>query len=805
MTGGPTIVTADWLASNRESTTVVDVRAARDYADLGRIPGATNVPYERFRDPSTATAGKLPTPEAFGELLARAGIAPDDPIVAYDDETGVYAARFLLTAIVYGHEGGCYLLDGGFDAWRSTGEVEHGEAPSNDRDDSPDEFARFDLSIAADAPMIDRAGVEDAIDRDDVVVDTRTPAEYHQAHVPGAVQLGWEALLDDGRLRPVEELETLLAAKGITRDERIVLYCNTARRLSHTYVVLRHLGYEDVQFYEGSLTDWIRAAAPEWDPVELQRQVRAFSGAGGFEAMVETLGDDVLNRLKLVGLYHQKQEGFFMLRTRAPGGVLTAEQARVIGEVADEFARAPAAYGGLDQNPVFGDGYLDVTTRQDVQMHWITIDAIDEIWRRYEDVGLSTLQACGNSVRNVVSCPAAGLGQNETLDPLPTVERISERFLGDHRYANLPRKFKLSITGCHENCARAQIQDLAFTPAVKDGRDGYAVHVGGGLSDGPRVASDLRCFVEPDDVVPMVEALADLYVAHGSYLDTAVNRLRYLVEAFGVDRFREELESFAPFAFEPADEHLTTDYRGDHVGVHDQEDGRFYVGLNVPVGRLGGDEFVELARLAARFGDDELRLTPNQNVLVPHLPADDLEAFLAEPVVERYSPNPGPFTRGIVTCTGKEFCTYGIIETKNRAIRWARALDAWAEDAGFADVLEVVRVHMSGCSASCAQPQIADVGLRGEIFRDDYETTPAADVGLGGDLGSDTFIDWLVGSVPIDEIPSVVERLVATYEASSAPDESFADWTRRTADAELRELIVGRLDDGSSAVELEVS
>ncbi|WP_440770502.1 rhodanese-like domain-containing protein [Natronorubrum sp. DTA28] len=788
MSESPRVVSPSWLEAHRESVTVVDVREERDYEELGHVPGAVNVPADAFRDPSSVAAGMLPGAETVAELMSEAGISPTDPIVALDDERGVNAARLLLTVSVYGHEGRCYLLEGGLGSWLAETDTELESAVP------VCEPATYDAELQDSAPLVDRAGVETAVEGDAVVLDTRTPAEYDQSHIPGAVQLGWEDLLEDdsGRLKPEAELETLLADRGIEPDDRVILYCNTARRLSHTYVVLRHLGYEDVAFYEGSLTDWVRAEAPEWDPVALKAQVRAYADAGGFDAMVEELGEEVLNRLKLIGLYHQKQAGYFMLRTRAPGGILSAEQARVIGEVADEFARAPEEYGGPDQNPVFGDGYLDVTTRQDIQMHWIRISDVDEIWRRYEAVGLETMQACGNSVRNVVGCPAAGIDPNETVDIRPTVERVSERFLGDHRYANLPRKFKISVAGCHENCARAQIQDLGFTPAVKDGRDGFAVRAGGGLSDGPRVATDLECFVEPDQVGDLVEALADLYMDHGSYLDTAVNRLRYLVEEWGTERFRAELESYADFAFEPADESLTTEYRGDHVGVHDQDDGRNYVGLNVPTGRMGGDEFHTLARLADDLADGELRLTPNQNVLVPHLADDVLETFLEHPVVERYSPDPGPFTRGIVTCTGREFCTYGIVETKNRAIRWARELDDWAEKSDVADDHDVIRVHISGCSASCAQPQVADFGLRGEVYRDDFDSGRAADLGLGGDLGEDEFVDWLVGKLPIDEVPAVIERTMLAYDADRDGDESFAAWTRRTSNADLRELVADR-------------
>ncbi|MCU4741316.1 rhodanese-like domain-containing protein [Natronoglomus mannanivorans] len=781
------VVSPCWLSENRETVTVVDVRDPRAYTDRGHVPGAVNVPAERFRDPSSVAAGKLPEPAAFAEELAAAGIDPDDTIVAYDDEGGPLAARLLLTAVTYGHRGDLFLLDGGIDAWRDSGSLSTEKPPL--------ESATYDADRppADDSPLVDREEVEAAVDSESVVVDTRTRAEHDQSHVPSAVQLDWEDLLDeDRRLKPRAELEDLLESRGITPDRRTVLYCNTARRLSHTYVVLNHLGYDDVAYYEGSLTDWLRADSPDWDPLELQAQVRAYADRG-FDALVADLGEDVLGRLKLAGLYHQKQRGFFMLRTKVPGGELTAEQARVIGGVADEFARAPDDHGGESQNPIFGDGYLDLTTRQDVQMHWIRLEDIPEIWDRYEAVGLTTLQACGNSVRNVVSCPAAGIDANETIDVRPQVTDVTQRFLGDRVYGNLPRKLKVSITGCHENCARAQINDLGFTPAVKDGRDGFAVHVGGGLSDGPRMASDLEIFVEPDQVSELVAATAEVFKNHGSYLDTAVNRLRYLVEEWGVERFREELERAASFEFEfePAGESLTTDYRGDHVGVHEQDDGRFYVGLAVPVGRMAGAEFATLADHAGTYGDGELRLTPNQNLLVPHVAESDLEALRSESILERYSPDPGPFTRGVVTCTGSEFCSYGVIETKNRAIRWARQLDEWAADRGLDEDHDAIRLHMSGCSASCAQPQIADIGLRGEVYRDDSRTTEAVDVGLGGDLGAGEFVDWVAGKVPVETIPAAVERLVLAYDTSRRPDESVTDWTDRIPDHELRGILSG--------------
>lgn len=779
---GLTFVDPSWVRS-RDDLTVVDVRERRDYDEVGHVPGAVNVPFERFRDPSSIATGMLPDAETFADLLGDLGIEPGDALVAYDGGEGVHAARFVLTAAVHRHEGDLHVLDGGFEAWRESFAVGDERPPVEPTDYRIDDL---DESLLATRDDVE-AAVDDA---ETVIVDTRTAAEYKAAHVPTAVRLGWEELVDeDYRLRSEAELRALLDGRGITPQTQVILYCNTARRLSHTFAVLSQLGYEDLRFYEGSLTDWIRRTSADWDPLWLYENVRAVASEG-FDALPRELGEDVFSRLHLIGLYTQKQKGYFMLRTKVPNGNLTAAQARTFGEIADEFAHAPPAYGGRNQNPAFGDGFLDVTTRQGLQLHWIRIEDMPEIWDRYDDVGLTTIQASGNTLRNVVSCPASGLG-TETYDVRDLGVSIANAFEGNRRYANLPRKLKVSLSGCHENCGRAEIQDLGFTPAVKDGRRGFHVKVGGGLSDGPRAATGLGVFLEPDQVEPLTLAAAELFIDHGSYVDTAVNRLKFIVSEYGTERFREELERYVDFEFEAAGMDLTTSYRGDHVGVHRQTDGRYYVGLTLPTGRMRGTELIELAALAERYGSGELRLTPNQNVLVADVPENDLDGLLAEDLLTWYTPDPGPFTRGIVTCTGAEFCKYGVVETKSRAIGWARALDEWIRESDRvdeADLPDAIRIHMSGCSASCAQPQIGDVAMRGEAKRTPTGTKDAADVGLGGDLGAGRFADWIAGSVPLDEVPEGVKRVLVAY-ATDADDESFSKWADRVPDADLRALV----------------
>jgi ferredoxin-nitrite reductase len=791
----PSIVTPEWLASNRDQVTPLDVRDPHEFRELGHVPGAVNVPYEQVRNPAGGTAGHLPEPGEFAEVFGEAGIEHSDPIIAYDDGPGVYAARVLLTAKALGHEGELLLLDGGYNAWSRDHDTATGPA-------EPD--PGIYEATEPGAPVVGREAVETAIENEEtVLVDTRSPAEYDAAHIPGAVQLGWEDLVVDGSLKPTAEIDSILADRGIVPDRPAVLYCNTARRLSHTYTVLSERGYDDVRAYEGSLTDWIRAESGEWSPEELQAQVRTYADRG-FEAMVEDLGEDVIDRLKLVGLYHQKQRGYFMVRTKVPGGNLTSEQARTIGEVAAEFACAPEAYGGSEQNPEWGDAYLDVTDRQDVQMHWIELGDVPEVWDRYGAVGLTTIQACGNSVRNVVACPASGLNSGERLDARAVADRVTERFLGDERYANLPRKLKVSVTGCHENCARAEINDLGLLPARKGDRVGFNVKIGGGLSDGPRMARDFDLFVGAEDVVSLVEAAADFFIEYGSYLDTAVNRMRFLVAELGVERVREAIQGRADFAFESAGDPLTERYRGDHVGVHEAEDGSRYVGLCVPAGRMAGTEFARIGDLADEYGTGDVALTLNQNAIVPGIDPVDVEPFCEEPVVRRYGPDPGPFTRGILACTGKEYCTYGVIDTKNRAVRWARELDEWFETEydGDADP-DVVRVHLSGCSASCAQPQIADVGLRGEDCRTIAGSQPAVDVGLGGDLGRGRFVDWVAGSVPTEQFPYAIERVLDAYATEAGGEEPFTEWVERTPLARLRALVTGADESTTASAEAD--
>jgi ferredoxin-nitrite reductase len=537
----------------------------------------------------------------------------------------------------------------------------------------------------------------------------------------------------------------------------------------------------------------------ERHPLEVADAVISRYAKEGAAAIAKVPGEQ--ERLKWVGLYPQRQGGdAFMLRIKVPGGVLTADQAREIGVVADAFGEGP------DDSAVFGNRYADITTRQDIQLHWIRIADVPRIWERFADVGLTTVQACGDSARNVLSCPVSGVDGEEVLDALPIARAISDFFTGNREYANLPRKFKMSVTGCREDCAQAEIQDIGLWPAqAADGSIGFNVLAGGGLSDGERMASDIDVFVRPEQAVEITRAIAQLFGELGNRESRGLARMRYLVQELGPEQFRAELATRARFDLEPAGEELTTRYRGDHIGVHAQRDpGLRYVGCSVPVGRMSGIELVEAARLARTFGDGTLRLGTDQNFVLTGVPEDRVDSLLDEELLGKYSPFPGPFERGVVACTGSEFCRFAVVETKERAVTWARWMDAQLADdpvgerparngpASRREDAGVIRMHFSGCSASCAQPQIADIGFRGDVAHVEERIVEAVDIGMGGSLGPDAaFIDWIENARPVDDVPDALLRTVRRYQSERRDGEPFYNWARRIPNAELAATLAG--------------
>ena len=528
----------------------------------------------------------------------------------------------------------------------------------------------------------------------------------------------------------------------------------------------------------------------ERNPLDVADAIIDNYASAGPAAIAAVPGEQ--ERLKWVGLYPQRQGGdAFMMRVKVPGGRLSAAQAREIGLVADVLGEGP------DDSPVFGNRYADLTTRQDIQIHWVRIGDVPRIWQRFERVGITTVQACGDSARNVLCCPVAGVDAEEVFDALPAALAISEFFTGNREYANLPRKFKMSVTGCLEDCAQAEINDIGLWPSrTADDELGFNVLVGGGLSDGERMASDIDVFVFPGQAVELTRAIAQLFGELGNRENRGLSRMRYLVQELGPEGFRAELATRARFELRPAGLTLTKRYRGDHVGVHAQrQEGLFYVGCCVPVGRMSGIELVEAARLAETYGDGNLSIGTDQNFVLTGIPEDRVDDLLGEPLLQKYSPHPGPFERGVVSCTGSEFCRFAVVETKERAVKWARWLDSQlseGRDQGASEESGIIRMHVSGCSASCAQPQIADIGFRGEVGHVGDQLVEAMDIGMGGSLGLDAgFIDWIEHALPVDDVPEALLRVVRRFEAERRENERFYNWARRTSPDELRSSLAG--------------
>ncbi|WP_336001615.1 nitrite/sulfite reductase [Halorientalis halophila] len=513
----------------------------------------------------------------------------------------------------------------------------------------------------------------------------------------------------------------------------------------------------------------------------------------GWESIPDDEQDAWFERFKWWGLYHQRsgQESYFMMRIGTPNGVIEPGQLEVIGEVAKEYATGPA------ENPEFGDAYCDWTTRQSIQLHWIKLEDIPEIFDKLESNGLSAQQACGDSWRNIVGCPVAGKDEHEHIDAWPVAEELHETFKGNDDYTNLPRKWKVSVTGCDQGCGQGDINDLAFEPAEKDGELGFNVRVGGGLArKEARLARDIDVWVPPEQASDVAAGMSALFREYGDRDDRFNARIKFLVDEWGPEKVRSVLqEEFVDFELPTAGEDMRDQYtynaggddvHGDHVGVHQQPDGNYYVGLNVLVGRMGADDTLELAELAEEYGSGEVRLTQRQNVIVTDVPEDDLDEFLEEPLLEDYSPDPHPFMRGSIACTGTEFCSLSITETKNRQVRYARWLK---ENVELPDGVQDFHIHLSGCTASCAQPQIADVSLRGMKTRKDGEPVEAFDIGLGGGLGENPqFADWVEMRVAADEVPGYIENLLAAYEAEREAGESFREFIAARDEEALQDL-----------------
>ena len=494
---------------------------------------------------------------------------------------------------------------------------------------------------------------------------------------------------------------------------------------------------------------------------------------------------DLRNRFRWYGLYTQRAQGipggrtavlepeeledeFFMLRVRVDGGQLSASQLRVIAGIATEFGRDVA----------------DVTDRQNVQLHWIRVEDVPEIWRRLEGVGLSTTEACGDTPRVILGCPLAGVLADEVLDATPHLRTVVDRFIGDPAFSNLPRKFKTSISGCSRYCTNHEINDLGLVGVVgPDGVPGYDLWVGGGLSTNPRFGERLGAFVPVERTAEVWAGVTGVFRDYGYRRSRTHARLKFLLADWGPQRFREVLEKeylSAPLPDGPPPPVSPT--LRDHVGIVEQKDGRYAVGFALRTGRTSGTQLAALADLSERYGTGRVSSTGQQQLVILDVSAP--AALVAELEAMDLPVTPTAFRRGTIACTGIEFCKLAIVETKARGQWLFEELERRLP--GFDEPLTI---NINGCPNSCARFQTADIGFKGQIGRAaDGSDAEFFQVHLGGQLGSEVAFGKKFRGLKVaaDDAADYVERVLRGYLERRQPGERFATYVGRAEEGWLK-------------------
>ncbi|WP_372410383.1 nitrite/sulfite reductase [Streptomyces luteireticuli] len=520
------------------------------------------------------------------------------------------------------------------------------------------------------------------------------------------------------------------------------------------------------------------------DGLNVRTRIETIYSKTGFDSIDPA---DLRGRMRWWGLYTQRRPGidggktavledaelddkFFMLRVRIDGGRLTTGQLRVIGEISQEFAR----------------GTADLTDRQNIQYHWIRIEDVPEIWRRLEAVGLSTTEACGDTPRVILGSPVAGIAEDEILDGTPAIDEIHRRFVGNPDFSNLPRKFKSAVSGSPLLDVAHEINDVAFVGVRHpEYGPGFDVWVGGGLSTNPKIGVRLGAWVPLPEVPDVFGAVIGIFRDYGYRRLRTRARLKFLVADWGAERFREVLEKEylgRPLLDGPGPEVPVERWR-DHVGVHRQKDGRYYVGFAPRVGRVDGSTLTKIAELAEEHGSGRLRTTAEQKMIVLDVEEDRVESLTAGLEALDLRVSPSPFRRGTMACTGIEFCKIAIVETKARGASLIDELERRLPEFD-----EPLTINLNGCPNACARIQVADIGLKGQlVLDDDGNQVEGYQVHLGGALGLAAGFGRKVRGLKVtsDGLPDYVERVLRRYLEQRTDGERFAAWTARASEEDL--------------------
>ena len=527
------------------------------------------------------------------------------------------------------------------------------------------------------------------------------------------------------------------------------------------------------------------------DGLNVRERIERIYAHQGFDSIDP---DDLHGRFRWWGLYTQRAQGipggktatlepheledkYFMLRVRIDGGALSTEQLRVIGQISKDFARDTA----------------DLTDRQNIQLHWVDIVDVPEIWRRLEAVGLNTTEACGDVPRVILGSPVAGIAKDELIDPTPVIAEIARRYVGNPEFSNLPRKYKTAITGHPSQDVVHEINDFALVGVEHPEHGvGYDLWVGGGLSANPRLGERLGAFVTQEQAADVWQGVTSIFRDYGFRRLRNRARLKFLLADWGPEKFRQVLQDeYLGYQLPDGPPAPKPEQAGDHSGVNEQKDGKFYIGLTAPAGRVSGSILLALADLVEAQGSTRLRTTPHQKIIALDIPAQGVAQFTAAAAGIGLDANPGLLKRSAIACTGIEFCKLAIVDTKDTTIDAVRQIEERL--AGHDGKLpRSLSLHVNGCPNSCARIQTADIGLKGQLItNEEGEQVPGFQVHLGGTLAGYENGEAGLGrtvrglKVAADELPDYVERVVKSYSEHADQGESFAAWAHRSDEENL--------------------
>ncbi len=520
------------------------------------------------------------------------------------------------------------------------------------------------------------------------------------------------------------------------------------------------------------------------DPLNVRDRILHIYSKRGFDSIDPS---DLRGRFRWMGLYTQRKPGidggktaildeeelddrYFMMRVRSDGALLSPAAVRALGEIGRDYARDTA----------------DVTDRENIQYHWIRVEDVPAIWEKLDEAGLSSLEACGDSPRPFLGSPVAGVAVDEIIDGTPALEEIKRRYLGDPRFSNFPRKFKTALTGHPGHDVSPETNDVSFVGTVHpEHGPGFDVWVGGGLSTNPMLAAKLGVWIPLDEVADVWEGVAGIFRDYGYRRLRSRARLKFLVADWGVEKFREVLENEylgKPLVSNPSPP-PPTGHR-DHIGVHEQKDGNFYVGVAPTAGRVSGTLLIQLADLLEEHGASGARLTPYQKIVILGVAPDKVEPLIDALDLIGLSARPSNWRRNTMACTGIEFCKLAIVDTKERARKLVAELEK-----RFPDLDTPITVNVNGCPNACARTQVADIGLKGQLVLDDNgRQVEGFQVHLGGATGLQANFGRKLRAHKVTSagLDDYISALVVNYLADRTDGESFTTWVARAEEELLR-------------------